>query len=216
MNLTGVDILMIGHFAVDRIVVDGRSETASGGAVYYGSVALRRLGLEVAIATRLHPGDFPRLEEIRREGVQIYAAPAPETSGIENIYRAADMERRICKPLGFAGPFTAANLPRLAAKIYAVVPIIAGEVDLSLLKTVAARGPVALDAQGFVRVKQGQQLVFRKWPHIKEALSHVTYLKVDRAEAELLTGLTDLEAAARQLAEYGPREIIITRSEGVM
>ena len=34
-----VDIMMLGHFARDRLVVDGRSEYASGGAVYYGSIA---------------------------------------------------------------------------------------------------------------------------------------------------------------------------------
>ncbi|GAF68595.1 unnamed protein product, partial [marine sediment metagenome] len=37
-----VDIMMIGHFAKDRLVIDGHGEYASGGAVYYGSVALRR------------------------------------------------------------------------------------------------------------------------------------------------------------------------------
>ena len=39
------DIMMIGHFARDRLVVDGHCEYAPGGAVYYGSVALRRLGV---------------------------------------------------------------------------------------------------------------------------------------------------------------------------
>ncbi len=209
------DILMIGHFSKDRIVVDGQGETLSGGAVYYGSVALRRIGLSVAVATRLRPDDFPRLEAWKQEGVRLFTAPAAETSGIENIYNSADMERRICKPLGFAGPFQAVDIPAVTARIYAVVPIIAGEVDLDLLKAVAARGPVALDVQGFVRVREGDELVFRHWPHIKEGLSQVTYLKVDRAEAELLTGLTDLAAAARRLADYGPEEVIVTQSSGV-
>ncbi len=209
------DLMMIGHFAKDRLVIDGRGETACGGAVYYGSVALRRLGVKVAVVTRLHPDDFLYLEELEQEGVQVFAAPAPETSGIENIYSSADMERRICKPLGFAGPFRAADLPDVTARIYAIVPIIAGEVDLDLLKTLAERGPVALDVQGFVRVREGENLVFKPWPELAEGLSYVTYLKVDRAEAELLTGLTDLPAAARRLAEYGPREIVMTQSAGV-
>ena len=50
---------------------------------------------------------------------------------------------------------------------------------------------------------------------MERGLSLVTYLKVDRAEAELLTGKTDLSAAAKELAAYGPREIVITQSEGV-
>ncbi len=208
-------IIMIGHLSIDRLVVDHHSESASGGAVYYGSVALRRQGVNVAVVTRLHPDDFLRLEELKKEGVQVFAAAAPETSGIENIYNSADMERRICKSLGFAGPFQAVDMPKATARIYAVVPIIAGEVDLNLLKTLAQQGPVALDIQGFVRVRDNGELVFRQWSEMEAGLSHVTYLKVDRAEAELLTGLTDLIAAAHRLAEYGPQEIVITQSSGV-
>ena len=74
---------------------------------------------------------------------------------------------------------------------------------------------MALDIQGFVRVRSGNSLVYELWPDIEAGLSYVTYLKVDRTEAELLTGLTDLKAAAFRLAEYGPREIVLTQSAGV-
>jgi sugar/nucleoside kinase (ribokinase family) len=216
MNVdTDFDIVMIGHFAKDRLVVDGQGEISSGGGVYYGSIVLRRLGVRVAVVTRLHPDDFPRLDELKQEGVRVFATPAPETSGIENIYDSSDMERRICKPIGFAGPFQIEGIPDLSARIYMVASIIAGEVDLLLLKSLARRGPVAVDIQGFVRARENADLVFREWPDMEEGLSHVTYLKVDRAEAELLTGLTDLAAAARRLAEYGPREIVLTQSSGV-
>ena len=209
------DIMMIGHFAKDRLVVDGQAELASGGAVYYGSIVLRRLGVSVAVVTRLHPDDFPLLAELEDQGVQVFAIPAPATSGIENIYDSADMERRICKLMGFAGPFRPEDIPPLSARIYVVASIIAGEVDLPLLKSLAQRGPVAIDIQGFVRVRVDGDLVFRPWADLEEGLAHVTYLKVDRAEAEMLTGQTDLQAAARQLADYGPREVVVTQSSGV-
>ncbi len=210
-----VDIMMIGHFAKDEVIVDGKGEVTSGGAVYYGSVAVQRLGVSVAVVTRLHPDDFPRLEELRQEGVQVFATPAPETSGIANFYDSVDMERRICQPLGFAGPFSLKEIPDLQARVYIAASIIAGEIDLSLLKSLAGRGPVALDVQGFVRVRDNGNLVFRPWPDMEEGLSHVSYLKVDRAEAELLTGETDLHIAARRLAEYGPQEVVVTQSSGV-
>ena len=209
------DIMMIGHFAKDRLVVDGQAELASGGAVYYGSIVLRRLGVSVAVVTRLHPDDFPLLAELEAQGVQVFAIPAPATSGIENIYDSADMERRVCKLMGFAGPFRPEDIPPLSARIYVVASIIAGEVDLPLLKSLAQRGPVAIDIQGFVRVRDDGDLVFRPWADLEEGLAHVTYLKVDRAEAEMLTGQTDLQAAARQLADYGPREVVVTQSSGV-
>jgi sugar/nucleoside kinase (ribokinase family) len=210
-----VDIMMIGHFAKDRLVVDDISEIASGGAIYYGSVALRRIGVRVAVVTRLHPDDFSLLGEMEAEGVQVFATPAPETSGIENIYTKADMERRTCKLMGFAGPFQRKEIPNLSAQVYLITPIIAGEVDLPLLQWQAARGPVGLDVQGFVRVRENGRLVFRQWPDMAKGLALVTYLKVDRAEAELLTSQTDLRAAARQLAAYGPREVVVTQSAGV-
>lgn len=209
-----IDVLMVGHFAKDELIVDGKGETSSGGGVYYGSIVLRRMGLRVAVATRLHPDDFPRLEELRQAGVQVYATPAPQTSGIANYYNSADMERRTCKPIGFAGTMRLDDIPDISARVIMVVGIIAGEVDLPTLIALSGRAPLALDVQGFVRVPEGDDLVFRPWPEMAEGLRHVTYLKVDRAEAEHLTGETDLHAAARKLAGYGPKEIVITQSSG--
>jgi sugar/nucleoside kinase (ribokinase family) len=234
MNLD-FDLLFIGHFAVDRNVVDGVAEIASGGGVYYGGIAARRLAATVGVVTRLRREDFARLEDFREAGVEVFATAAAATSGIENTYRSADMERRVCRPLAFAGPFTPADLPAVTAHIYAVTPIIAGEVDLALLKLLAARmqtqtlrvsetlrvcgracpAGIALDVQGFVRVRVGDELIFRPWADMAEGLACVTYLKVDRAEAELLTGENDLAIAARKLAAYGPAEIVLTQSSGV-
>jgi sugar/nucleoside kinase (ribokinase family) len=210
------DIMLFGHFAKDRNVIDGQGKIESGGGVYFGSIALRHLGLRVAVVTRLHPDDFPRLDEMKQEGVDVFAKPAPQTSGIENTYNSANMDRRTCKPLGFAGPIRIADVPDKTARIYAITPIIAGEMDLEFLKALSKRGPVALDVQGFVRVREGDDLVFRPWKEMAEGLAYVTYLKVDRAEAEFLTGETDLARAARKLSALGPREIALTQTAGLM
>ncbi len=215
MTVFDTDILMIGHVAQDELVVDGHSHFASGGAVQYGSIALRHLGIDVSVVTRLHPDDLVLLDDMKAEGVRVWATPSAATSSITNRYNSADMERRICQLSSFAGPFAPQEIPDLKARIYAVVPVIAGEVDLALLQDLAQRGPVALDIQGFVRVPAGQDLVFRPWPEMAQGLSHVTYLKADRAEAEMLTGQTDLAQAARRLAEFGPQEIVLTQSSGV-
>jgi sugar/nucleoside kinase (ribokinase family) len=215
MSMYDVDVLMIGHFARDQVLVDGEGGTVSGGAVYYGAIALRRLGIQVAVVTKLHPDDLPFLEELREEGVEVFATPAPATSGIANYYSSSDMERRICKPLGFAGAFRADEIPGLSARLFVAAGIMAGEVELPLLKLLAQRGPLALDIQGFVRVREGEDLLFRPWPEMVEGLAQVTYLKVDRAEAELLTGESELAVAAERLAGYGPREIVVTESSGV-
>lgn len=211
-----VDIAVIGHFAKDKIIVRGEERVSSGGSVYYGAMAVRRMGLKVAVITRLKQDDFPLLDELKDEGILIFAQPAEETSGIENVYFTDDMDRRLCKPLGFAGPFRVEDLPDIQARIFLVGPIMAGEVDIPLIRMLAAKGTVALDAQGFVRVPEGEDLIFRDWPHKREGLALVDVLKVDTAEAEVLTGQTDVRQAMRALASYGPKEIVLTCPQGVL
>ena len=143
-----VDILMIGNFAKDKLIVDGVEAIASGGGVYYGSVVVKRLGRSVAVVTRLHADDFHRLQELREEGVEVYATPADGTSGIAKYYRSDDMERRLCKPIGFGGQYVLDQIPDLACRVIMLSPLFAGEIDLPLLHALAHRAPLGLDIQG--------------------------------------------------------------------
>ncbi|HET6948287.1 MAG TPA: PfkB family carbohydrate kinase [bacterium] len=211
-----VDVAFVGHFARDRLVIAGVAEAASGGGVYYGSMAVRRLGHSVAAITRLHPDDFRYLDELRREGIVVHAAPAAQTTEIENIYPDRTMDRRICHPLGSAGAFSAADLPAVDARVTIITPLMAGEVSGDLVRLLAARGPIGLDVQGFARVPEGDTLVTRDWPGKRADLAPVTYLKADDAEAEVLTGLTDLRQAARAFADLGPWEVVLTHAGGVL
>jgi sugar/nucleoside kinase (ribokinase family) len=67
-----------------------------------------------------------------------------------------------------------------------------------------------------VRVRQGEDLVFEDWPQKEQGLSYVDFLKVDSAEAEVLTGRTNPREAAKALTGYGAREIVLTRAAGVL
>jgi len=211
------DVVLIGHFAVDKITtVDGVTVPAHGGAVYYGGLNLARLGYRVAVVTRLRRDDFWRLDELREAGIEVFATEAPETAGMENIFLSEDRDKRICKSLGFAGTFAPDELPEIDADLHLVIPILAGEVDLPMLDAVAARGPVGLDVQGFVRFAEADDVVFRDWPEKAVGLKGIRYLKMDDTEAEVLTGKTDLEAAAAEIAGYGVDEVVVTHKGGVM
>ena len=87
---------IIGHFAKDKLVFRGEEQLSSGGVVYYGAIALAHLGLRVAVITRLKEEDFPLLEELKDEGILLFAQAAEQTSGIENIYFTEDRDRRGC------------------------------------------------------------------------------------------------------------------------
>lgn len=207
---------MIGHFAKDRLIYRGTTEIASGGGVYYGSMALRRLGYAVGVVTKLHPDDFGMLDELREQGIEVHATPAAQTTGIENTYPSEDMDRRICRPLGSAGPFSGAEIPQVDARVTIITPLMAGEVPPDLVRAIASRGPTGIDVQGFIRVPEGETLVTREWPTMQADLEGVAFLKTDDVEAEMLTGKADRSRAARALADLGPREIVLTHAGGVL
>jgi len=211
------DIVLIGHFAVDKITtVDGRTVPAHGGAIYYGGLNLARLRYRVAVVTRLRRDDFWRLDELREAGIEVFATEAEETAGMENIFLSEDRDKRICRSLGFAGPFTPSELPEFKAETHLIIPILAGEVDLPMLQAVSARGPVGLDVQGFVRFAEADDVVFHDWPEKRTGLAGLRFLKMDDTEAEVLTGKTDLEAAAIEIAGYGVEEVLVTYKGGVL
>ena len=79
-----LDILMVGHFAKDKIVVDGKEEICAGGAVYYGAVVLKRLGLEVGVASRGNPEDYPSLQPLMDMGIEFDLHPFRELIVIRN------------------------------------------------------------------------------------------------------------------------------------
>ncbi|HEU5300200.1 MAG TPA: PfkB family carbohydrate kinase [bacterium] len=211
-----LDVAFVGHFARDRLVIAGEAQMASGGGVYYGSMAARRLGHSVAVVTRLHPDDFHYLDELRSEGIAVHAAGAPQTTGIENVYPEHTMDRRVCHPLGSAGPFSAEDLPELGARVTVITPLMAGEVSGRIVRLLASRGPIGVDVQGFARVPAGGMLITKDWSSKQSDLGAATYLKADDAEAEVLTGSTDLRESARVFAGMGPREVVLTHARGVL
>ena len=213
------DIVIIGHVAKDIIKIDGVSRPVLGGAVYYGGLAGSRMGLKVAIITRLKVEDFPILDSFEKNNIKYFAYPAKETSGIKNIYSSQNMEYRSYEPLGFAGAFNKEEIPNIKTKFFVIGSIIAGEIDLELLKYLNERynGRLGLDIQGFIRgVKDSKMQYFSLTEKEKvEILSKVDYLKVDETEAKVLTNLSSLPKAGKYLIKLGPREVLITHKNGI-
>ena len=213
------DIVIIGHIARDIIEIDGVSKPVLGGAVYYGGLAGSRMGLKVAIITRLKVEDFPILESFEKHNIKYFAYPAKETSGIKNIYSSQNMEYRSYEPLGFAGAFNKEEIPDIKTKIFVIGSIIAGEIDLELLKYLNEKynGRLGLDIQGFIRgIKDSKMQYFSLTEKEKaEIISRVDYLKVDETEAKILTNISSLPKAGKQLINLGPKEVLITHQRGI-
>ena len=213
------DIAIIGHFAKDIIEIDGVSKSSLGGAVFYGGIAGSRMGLKVAIITRLKSEDFPDLDIFDKNNIKYFANPAKETSGIKNIYLSQNMEFRSYKPLGFAGAFTKEEIPEIDTKYFVIGPILAGEIDLELLEYLSEiySGKLGLDIQGFIRGLKDNKIQYYDLTEKEkvEIISKVNYLKLDTTEAKVLTNLSSVPKAAKILNKLGPKEVLITHEKGV-
>lgn len=76
--------------------------------------------------------------------------------------------------------------------------------------------PLALDVQGYVRVRRGNWLVFRDWQEKADCLPLIRFLKLDQVEGEVLTGLIDPAEAVRAVVDMGAGEVMITYRGGVL
>lgn len=219
MTHESADIVILGHVAMDIIEVDKESYTSLGGAVYYGGIAGSHMGLKITVITRLKEEDFKFLTIFKKNGIKYYAYPSEQTSGLKNIYSSSNMEFRSYEPLGFAGLFKKEEIIDIDAKFFVIGPIIAGEVDLELLKHLKTIYPknLCLDIQGFIRFRDDNK-VFYSPPTLKEKkeiISNINVLKVDQTEAEILTGQKVIKKAAQEILKLGPKEILITHENGI-
>jgi sugar/nucleoside kinase (ribokinase family) len=212
------DIAFVGHYTRDTIVYPNATRVVDGGAYFYGANVAARLGLRVAVVTRLAREDWGAVAKLEQLGVTMLAHETPTSTCLRLIYPTANLDERIIEQTSWAGPFTWDDVAGVQARVYAIVASsVRGEMPTEVVETLAARGAmIALDVQGFIRVLHNGALTLDDWPGKESVLRHVTVLKTDAVEARLLTGESDRRAAARRLAEYGPREVLLTHSGGVL
>jgi sugar/nucleoside kinase (ribokinase family) len=220
MSLDSVDIVILGHLAQDIIEIDGKSYKGLGGAVYYGGIAGSHMGLRITIITKLKETDFLFLEVFRKNGIKYFAYPSHETSGLRNIYSSRNMEFRDYKSLGFAGLFKKEEIPefKTSPRFFVLGNIVAGEVDLELLEYIKSKFKnVCLDIQGFIRFRDHGKVFYSNLSQKekKEIISNIDILKLDQVEAEILTNHQNITQAAKELAQLGPNEILITHEKGI-
>jgi len=218
-DLIESDIVILGHIAKDIIEIDGVSKPSLGGAVYYGSIAGSHMGLKISVITRLKRNDYPILDIFNKNGINYFATPSEETSGLKNIYSSKNLEFREYESLGFAGLFKQEEIPEINTKFFVIGSIIAGEIDSGLLTYLSERyqNKLCLDIQGFIRVRKDGNAGYRNLSQKEkeDILSKVDYLKTDQKEAEILTHQDNIEQATKELREFGPKEILVTHEKGI-
>ncbi|HEX9899492.1 MAG TPA: PfkB family carbohydrate kinase [Candidatus Methylomirabilis sp.] len=211
------DIVFIGHYTKDTIVYPHSTRTVDGGAFFYGANVAARMGLRVAVVTRLARQDWHVVGELERLGVTVFARETAASTHLRLTYPTANLDERTIELTSSAGPFGVDEVADVQARAFAIGASVRGEVPAEVVDVLAARGAlVALDVQGFIRVVRDGRLTFDDWPGKESVLRHVTVLKTDAVEAGLITGESDRYVAAGRLAALGPREILLTHGGGVL
>lgn len=207
------DVCVIGHVTQDRIKIDGKIvQEMAGGTAIYTAIALKTLGLNVAVLTKTSRSDRSHLlEELTRRGITVFWLESPETTQFENSYQRDRLDSRKQRVQAVASPFTPSDLGQLQARIFHLGALTHQDMSREFLQAVfATNALISLDGQGFLRQVINQTVQAKDWGEKIPGLAGVDILKVDIQEAQLLSGKTAIEPAAIALNQWGVREVLIT------
>jgi sugar/nucleoside kinase (ribokinase family) len=207
------DVCVIGHVTQDFIKIDGKIvQERAGGTAIYTALALKTLGLKVAVLTKTARRDRSRLlAELESQDIQIFWSESPETTTFENIYQRDRLDHRQQRVQAVASPFTPLDLRGIQARIFHLGALTNQEMSLEFLQAVfATTALISLDGQGFLRQVMDHQVQATDWAEKQQGLAGVTILKVDIPEAQLLSGQTEIKPAAIALNHWGVSEVLIT------
>lgn len=199
----------IGHITHDKVVTPRNVVHMAGGTAFYFSNAVSRLDLRYSLVTALAPADMPSVEELRAQGIDVTVLPSAHTVFFENIY-SDNQDHRTQRVVRQADPFSAEQLQGVEAGVFHLGPLLAGDIPVALIRALAEKGKVSLDAQGYLREVKNQDVLAIDWREKMEALPYIHTLKVNESEMAVLTGQDDVRRGARILAGWGVKEVVIT------
>ena len=187
-----------------------------GGTSYYFSHGISHLNdwKNYKLVTSLAPSEYSSVDDLTGKGLNVEIIPSKKTVYFENSY-GINQNNRTQRVLAKADPFTVEKIQHIEAKIFHLGSLLSDDFSLDVIKYLSKKGILSVDAQGYLREVRGENVYPIDWCEKKEALKYVHILKVNEHEAKVLTGLDDYQAAARQLAEWGVKEVLLTLgSEG--
>ncbi|HJQ14608.1 MAG TPA: PfkB family carbohydrate kinase [Anaerolineales bacterium] len=211
------DVLYIGNYTKDTIISPAGTKYVDGGAVNYAAHAAARLGLNVAVVTRLAKEDDHVVDKFMQAGIDCYPTYTPQSTLMKLEYPTTDPDIRSLSVAATAGSITAHDIEDIAARAAVIGSSLRGEVGMDVIQKLRVKKTlVAVDVQGFVRVLRDVELKYEPWDEMQSTLASVDVVKSDAVEAEFLTGETDIFKAAKYYADMGPREIVLTHKDGLL
>lgn len=217
-NHPAYDIVILGNYTKDTIESLSGTRNVDGGGFNYGAHVAAMMGLRTAAVTRLAKEDACVVDALVRLGVDVLPTFTPDSTRLRLYYPSSNPDERIVSVTRTAGAFTADQFRDLEARVFLINASIREEVSLEVIRLLRKKAAIlAADVQGFVRViGRDGTLVYEEWPEKLEVLSQIDILKTDAVEAQALTGLADIRAAAEMLRGWGPKEVVLTHRDGVL
>lgn len=189
-----------------------------GGTAFYFAHAMSRLDdfSRFRLVTSLGQTEMKAVDDIRALGIDVKVIPSPASVYFENRY-GANQNERTQRVLAKAAPFTADGLRDVEARVFHLGTLLADDFPLDVVRYLASKGSVSADVQGYLREVRGDKVYHIDWEEKREALRHIDILKANETEMQVLTGTADTREAARILAGWGVKEVLLTLgSEGSM
>ncbi len=203
-----VDLTVIGHIAIDKIITHDAMRTQIGGPPAYVALAAGVLGRGVDVITKVG-GDVPddfliRLSdlEVDLQGMVVEEAP---TTRFTIDYRGVErslMVESVCAEIGLED---VERVPEAAI----VAPIV-GEVSPATIAGIGA-DVIALDPQGYLREVLDDGSIRPKPWFNGEALRRVDVFKSSVRELELVTGERDPWNGLERILRHGVEVAVATK-----
>ena len=218
-SLKSYDVIYAGNYTKDTIITPDGTRYVDGGGMNYAAAAGHQLGIHASVVTHLAELDKHVVKDIQSRGIDCYPIYSPSSTLMTLEYKTHEVDKRNLYVKGVAGTLRSEHLDGLDARAIVVSPSLRGEVEPEFFEVLRKnrRGILlSADVQGFVRVLQGESLLYEPWLDMERVLRNLDILKSDAVEAQYLTGESNIEKSALFFASLGAKEVVLTHSEGVL
>ena len=204
------DLCCVGHITLDKVVTPKNTVHMPGGTSFYFSHAIRNLkDINYTLVTAIAESEMAVANDLQSKGIDVKVMPSKHSVYFENIY-GENQDNRTQRVLAKADPFTVDYLEDIDARIYHLGSLLADDFSLDVIRFLSQKGLVSVDSQGYLREVKEQNVYAVDWTEKKEALQYIHFLKANEHEMEVLTGYDDVAMAAKQLYDWGVKEVLIT------
>ena len=212
------DIFAFGNVCAETLRIRCEETEMTSGPILYTLWAAHQLGYSVGGLTKTSKADKYRLKELPIPPEDLFWRESKQTTAMKLDYQTESMETRVVTNLGEADPYRIEDFPEFSTKLIYYSGLVAGEIDLEIIRSLSGRAPIAIDAQGLMRkVFPSGEVGYVDWEDKLEVLPLASFLKADAAEAAFLTGIdTESHAgragAALKFIDWGAREVVISHN----